>query len=101
MTTNKALVVNGHPVRIAEYSRKKFIELQELADEQDKYIADNPGILISEIPLDLRADWLKRKADILWSTDKPYPKGFFESDDFELSKLKDSQDFFLKYTLFL
>jgi hypothetical protein len=43
----------------------------------------------------------KRKADILWESATPLAIEFFTSDEFELSLLKETEDFFLANRLYL
>jgi hypothetical protein len=47
------------------------------------------------MPRKVKAEFWKRKADILWISDEPLALSFFESDDFEHTKLGDTEDFFI------
>ena len=97
----RKLVVSGHPVTLNPYTEKRFEALEAVAKKIDDYVQEHPGITFQEIDRDKKAEWWAEKAEVLWTPDRAYPEGFFKSKDFELSKLKESEDFFLKYVTYL
>ena len=100
MLFDKTIIVSGVAVKLRPYTEKRLKLLIEVNQEIQDFIKENPNTLISEI-VDKRADWYKRKADILWESEKPLDIEFFKSEDFEVSLLRETEDFFLKQPIYL
>jgi len=101
MINDKYLLVNGIQVRVLPYSEKRYNMLADVEKEQQEYFSKNPAMKIAEIPREKRAEWYKRKAEIMWEPQSEYPKNFFESEDFEAGRLKDTEDFFVSRVAYL
>lgn len=104
MIEDKYMVVSGLRVKLNPYTEKGFKALQAISDEQDKFIHDNPGIKYADIPKSKRAEWFRRKAEVMWTpdTDKgEFPKDFFLSDEFEVGRLRDTENFFVSHVTYL
>jgi len=100
MQFDKRITVSGVVVTLRPYSEKRLRELTIINEEIKKFIDENPDTLIGEIA-DLRAEWYKRKAEVLWYSEQALPIEFFKDENFELSLLKESEDFFLKSAMYL
>jgi len=101
MIRDKVIFVNGKKVYLKPYSEKRLKQLVEVQAEIDAFIESNPQATFADIDTKERAKWWKKKADILWETDEPLKEEFFASEEFESSLLKDSEDFFLSYRVYL
>jgi len=97
---DKKINVSGVAMRLRPYTEKRLKELTEINQEIKDFIDANPETLVSEI-VERRAEWYMRKASILWEPETPITLDFFLSEDFEVSLLKESEDFFLKSALYL
>jgi hypothetical protein len=97
---NQKTIVCGKIVTINPYTERGAKKLIEIQQEIDAFIKDNPDLTIGDIS-DKKAEWYKKKADVLWTFDKPVDKDFFTSEDFEVSKLQQSEDFFLSFARYL
>lgn len=97
---DKKIVVSGVVMKLRPYTEKRLKQLVEVNQEIKDYIENNPDKLISEIS-DRKAEWYMRKASILWEPETPVAIDFFQSDNFELSLLKESEDFFLSNATYL
>lgn len=102
---DKRIVVNGIGVTLTPYSElgyKRFMQVErEIRDYVNELQIKDPDSTIHDIPADKKAQWWKRKADILWQPDSPMNLGFFESDEFESSLLKDTENFFFANMMYL
>lgn len=94
MEIRKRLLVSGRAVTLKPYTEKRMRELMEINQEISDYIQANPDKTFEQIA-DQRAEWWKRKAEVLWEFDQPTGVSFFKDENFESSLLKDSEDFFL------
>lgn len=101
MIQDKEIVVNGLRVTLKPYSEKRYNQLSKFYEEQEQYFKDNPDIKVNEIPRATRAEWYRKRAEILWEPQVPYPRDFFESEEFEAGRLKDSEDFFVSRVAYL
>lgn len=97
---NKQIVVSGVTMSLRPYTEKRLKALLEVNNEIQDFITKNPDVTIDDIQ-DKRAGWYKRKADILWECAIPLTIDFYTSDEFELSLLKETEDFFLANRLYL
>jgi hypothetical protein len=97
---DRKIVVSGVVMKLRPYTEKRLKQLVEVNQEIKDYIENNPDKLISEI-VDKRAEWYMRKASILWECEMPLSVDFFKSEDFEVSLLKESEDFFLSNATYL
>lgn len=93
--------VSGRIVTLRAYTEKRLKALNEINTEISEFIRKNPTMVIDDVPKDKKVDWWMRKAEILWQAEPQLPKSFFEDDDFESSKLKDTEDFFITRRLYL
>jgi hypothetical protein len=98
---DKYTTVNGIRVKLNAYSESRFKSLRAINEEISEWINNNGNLTIADIPSDLKEKWWKTKADILWTSDVPYPEGFFASDDFESGLLKETEDAFLIKRLYI
>lgn len=92
---DKYILVSDVRVRLRGYTERRMAQLQEINKEIDVFIEKNPNITIEEIDPKLKGKWWKGKADIMWEPLEPLKQEFFESEDFESSMLRDSEDLFL------
>jgi hypothetical protein len=97
---NNQIVVSGVTVSLRPYTEKRLKDLVAVNMEIQEFITKNPDVTIDQIE-GKRAEWYKRKAEILWKSDNPLSIDFFASEDFELSLLKQTEDFFLANRLYL
>jgi hypothetical protein len=97
---NNQIVVSGVTVKLRPYTEKRLKELIVVNTEIQEFIIKNPDVTIDDIE-GKRAEWYKRKADILWECEHSLSVDFFASEDFELSLLKQTEDFFLANRLYL
>lgn len=96
MITPNKIYVNDVLVAIQPYSVARAEKLIAVQHEINDYIDKHPDQTFGDPELHkTRAKWFKRKADILWDAGKELPLSFFESKDFELQLLKETEDFFL------
>lgn len=93
--------VSGIRMRVLPYSEKRMKQLTEIRNEISAWIDGNLDKTIDEVPAEKKADWWKRKAGILWEPIDTLPDGFFASDDFESSLLKETEDFFIMRRMYL
>jgi len=93
--------VSGRTVTLRAYTEKRLKALNEINVEISEFIRNNPTMIIDDVPKDKKVDWWMRKAAILWQAEPELGKSFFEDDDFESSKLKDTEDFFITRRLYL
>lgn len=97
----KEIKVNGVKMTLKPYSAKRWSQMVAIQDEIDKWVEQNPTATINDIPIDKKADWWKRKAEILWEPESKLPENFFTSDEFESSLLQDSESFFTVRRMYL
>lgn len=98
---DKTIQVSGVTVTLRPYTEKRLKELNEINAEISAWIEANPEATIADVPLDKKAAWWRRKADVLWAPERPLGLDFFKSDDFEAGMLKESEGFFMKGRLYL
>jgi hypothetical protein len=96
---NNQIKVSGVSVTLRPYSEKRLAELKAVNDEITEWVNAHLDMTINDVPKDLKEKWWKRKGEILWEGD--FPDGFFGSDEFESSLLKDTEDFFVMKRLYL
>jgi hypothetical protein len=94
------IVVSGVTMKLRPYTEKRLQQLIEVNTEIQEFITKNPDVTIDQIHKE-RATWYKRKAEILWECEHKLELDFFASEDFELSLLKQTEDFFLANRLYL
>jgi hypothetical protein len=97
---DKKITVSGVVVKLRPYSEKRLKELVDVNQDIQEFIKANPDKSIADIR-DKRGEWFMRKASILWESEQPLEKDFFMSEDFEISLLKESEDFFLNSAMYL
>lgn len=96
---DKQLTVSGVDVTLRPYTAKRHAMLEALNAEIKTFVSSNPDWSWDDIPKDVKVSFWRRKAEILW--DAKYPPGFFESDDFEYSLLKDTELHFTMMQVYL
>lgn len=90
------MFVSGVLVTLREYTESGADKLIKINQEIEQHIKDNPEQTFGDPELKkLKAKWWKRKGDILWIAEKELKEEFFGSDNFEISLLKKTEDFFL------
>lgn len=98
---DKIIKVNDLLISLRPYSEARAKQLRSVNEEINAYIEKHPDQTIDELSRKLRASWYRKKAEVLWEPKMPYPDGFFESEEFEMSLLKDTEDFFMRRKLYL
>ena len=102
---DKRLYVNGVWVTLRPYSEKRYKDFMEVEREIRDYVSkmekSNPDSTIHDIPVGKKAEWWKRKADILWQSETELTMAFFGADEFESSLLKDTENFFFANMMYL
>jgi hypothetical protein len=98
---DSTIKVSGVIMRLNPYSEKRMKALTAVRNEISEWIDGNLDKTIDEVPIEKKADWWKRKADILWQPMSELPADFYASDDFESSQLKESEDFFIMRRMYL
>ena len=101
MIQQEQIIVSGEIVRLRPYTERRMKQLIEVKTEIEAYVDKHPEMTIDEIDRKMVAKWWKRKADILWESEKELPLSFFESEDFEVTWLKKTEDFFLNSRIYL
>lgn len=91
----KKISVSGITVTLAPYTEKRRALLDAVNNDIRTYAEENPAQLWDDMPHTSKAAFWKRKADVLWLSDAQLPLSFFESDEFEHTKLGDTEDFFI------
>lgn len=97
----KTIVVNGVNIKVRPYTLAREEKLMEVGREINDFVDANPTMDMDAIPRKKRAEWWKRKADTLWEAERPLGADFFESKDFEVQYLKETEDFFLIHRYYL
>jgi hypothetical protein len=98
---DKKITVSGVVVKLRPYSEKRLKELVDVNQDIQEFIRANPDKSIGDIR-EKRGEWFMRKASILWQCDtQVLDIDFFMSEDFEISLLKESEDFFLNSAMYL
>jgi hypothetical protein len=82
------------PIWVLPYTEKRKEELESVQTKIKEYIDKCPNMLFDDMPIRDKAQFWKMKADILWHP--VMPLSFYESDDFEIDYLKDTEDNFFE-----
>jgi hypothetical protein len=98
---DKTLTVSGVEVTLLTYTEKRKAELDAVNADVKKLMDEYEEKTWGEIPLKVKADFWERKARILWKTEKPLPRSFFESSEFEYNKLRDTEQLFTLTQVYL
>ena len=93
--------VSGRIVTLRPYTEKRMKLLAEVNREIADFVKDNPNMKIDDVPAKKKASWWKRKAEILWKAEPELGDDFFQDENFESSRLKESEDFFMSRRLYL
>jgi hypothetical protein len=96
----QSIKVNGVKMTLRPYSEKRMKDLNAINAEITEWVNNHLEATIDQVPADLKGEWWKRKASILWDSET-LPDDFFTSDEFESSLLKDSEEFFTVRRLYL
>jgi hypothetical protein len=96
----EARIINfsGKMARVLPYSEKRRKVLLEVAVEIEKYLNDNEE---GTIDPKKRAEFWKRKAEILLEFDEKPSLSFYESDEFESGLLSWIEQDFIRQRLYL
>lgn len=92
---DKKLAVSGVTVTLAPYTEKRRAMLDAVNNDIRDYAEKHTAQLWDDMPHKTKAEFWKRKADVLWITETQLPLAFYESNEFEHTKLGDSEDFFI------
>lgn len=101
MLFEKKTIVNKVIVKLQPYTEKRRSLIEAVNADVRAYVDANPGLTFEQMPTSKKAEFWKRKADILWEPERPLDIAFFQDDDFEYPILKDSEDFFFMMRLYL
>jgi hypothetical protein len=101
MLFDKKTKVNNTIVRLLPYTEKRRALIEAVNADIRAYVEENPGLTFEEMLVSKKAEFWKRKADILWDAEKPLDLSFFEDENFEFPILKDTEDFFFMMRLYL
>jgi hypothetical protein len=97
---DRKIVVSGVVMKLRPYTEKRLKQLVEVNQEINDFIEKNPDSTLDGIKSQ-RAEWYMRKASILWESDQYLDIDFFNSEDFEVSLLKETESFFLSNATYL
>ena len=86
------LIVSSHTVKIIPYTEKRREALVKVNEKIQAWTMANEDMVFDAMPIDTKARFWKAKADILWDHD--LDMAFFESDDFEVELLADTENAF-------
>jgi hypothetical protein len=91
--------ISGADFRIMPYTEKRRAALDAVNTEIAAYIAEDPTKSWDDVPRKVKAEWWRRKADVLldpvadpFGGDKA---AWFASDEFEHTLLGKVEDFFM------
>jgi hypothetical protein len=101
MLFEKKTKVNNVIIKLRPYTEKRKAELDSVNADIRSYVEANPEMTFEAMPIEKKAEFWKRKADILWEPERPLDLSFFSDDDFEYPILKDTEDFFFMMRLYL
>jgi hypothetical protein len=83
------LLVSGQSVTVLPYTEKRREALAKVHRKIEAYTVANEDMVFDAMPTDVKAGFWKAKADVLWNHD--FEATFFESDDFEVELLADTE----------
>lgn len=83
------LLVSGRFVTVLPYTEKRREALQRVHERIEAWTVANEDMVFDAMPTDVKAGFWKAKADVLWNHD--FDAAFFESDDFEVELLADTE----------
>lgn len=98
---DKVQTVSGVPVTLLPYTEKRKAELDALNIEIEQFMNAQGEKKWEEIPYKEKAVFWERKARILWRTEKPLTRAFFESPDFEYNHLRSTEQLFMMTQVYL
>jgi len=93
--------VSGRIVTLRPYTEKRMKLLAEVNKEIAEFVKSNPDMRLDDVPAKKKAGWWMRKAAILWKAEPELGEDFFTDENFESSRLKESEDFFMSRRLYL
>jgi hypothetical protein len=88
------LYIANTPLWVLPYTEKRREELQMVQQRIKEYIERCPDMPFDEMPTADKAQFYKMKADILWHP--VMPLSFYESEDFELEYLQETETKFFE-----
>ena len=91
---DKVQTVSGVVMTLLPYTEKRKQELDAVNADVQKFMNAQGEKTWDEIPVKEKAEFWERKARILWKTEKPLTRAFFESPDFEYVRLRDTETLF-------
>ena len=86
--------ISGIVFEMIPYTEKRRADLDAVTADIDDYLDKHKGISFDAIPIDVKSEFWRRKAQILLRPLTPVPKGFWSSDDLEYTRLHDVEFFF-------
>lgn len=86
------LIVSNHAVKVLPYTEKRRDLLAKVHDKIEAYTVTNEDMVFDAMPQHVKVGFWKAKADVLWDHD--FDIAFFESDDFEVELLADTEKLF-------
>lgn len=98
---DKVQTVSGVQVTLLPYTEKRKAELDAVNADIEKFMNEQGEKTWDEIPVKQKADFWERKARILWRTEKPLTRSFFESPDFEYIHLRSTEQLFMITQVYL
>jgi hypothetical protein len=88
------LIVSSHLVKVLAYTEKRREALVKVNERIEAYTVANEDMIFDIMPIEVKAGFWKAKADVLW--DHELDVTFFESEDFELELLAETEKLFYK-----
>jgi len=98
---DKTQTVSGIDVTLNAYTERRREKLDAINKERDEFLKSQTDLTWDELDIKKKASFWQRKAEVLWTPEKPYPAGYFESPDFEYTKLRDTELHFMMTQVYL
>lgn len=91
----RSIVISGAEFEIIPYTEARRKALEQINADIQKYIDANVEKTWDELPRQDKAEFWRRKASVLLRPLGTVSDDFYESDDFEYTRLHDVEAFFL------
>lgn len=92
MHTRADIYVSGQAIWVQPYNEHLKEQLISVQNEIKSYTDQHPSMLFDDMPISDKARFWKMKGDILWHPLMPI--SFYESDEFELEYLQETENIF-------
>lgn len=92
METPADLFVANQPFWVLPYNENRKELLLSVQDSIKAYVEKDPSMLFDQMPIIDKAQFYKKKADILWHP--VMPLSFYACDEFEAEYLQDTERYF-------